>query len=88
MSIDINCDVSKCPNKVYGLNAEYQVGKEWNRVQVQNTLCRTTRHFYICPECSTKLGIDTLKDAKDPGQLLLDALYDVVQEIVEDTERQ
>lgn len=79
MSIDINCDVSKCESKSLSVRGEYQAGEGWNRVQMY-TINRGTKVFHICPECSQKFGIEVINASSDPGQQLLDLIYEIVQE--------
>lgn len=79
MSISVHCDVSSCKNHLDSVQSDYNPGKGWNRISM--TVPRpNTRAYHVCPDCSKKLGLEPLMASKDPGQELLDIIYDMVQE--------
>lgn len=82
MSIDVNCDVSKCGNVVNNVESEYQVPKGWSRIGLSHASTNVgSKYFHICPTCTDVLGMGNVKGIPDPGQELLDIIYSIAEEV-------
>ncbi len=85
MSITVHCNVSKCKKTFGEVLSEYDPGEGWNRITVSVGSMRS-KHLHICPECSSNLGIVKAKSVSNPGQELLDIIYDIAMEAVSNSE--
>ncbi len=84
MSLTIKCDVSKCDSKPTEIQHEYQLPKGWNKAQLTISKTDINKHFHICPEHTKVFGLEELKTNINPAQALLDIIYEIAQEAVDD----
>ena len=84
MSLTIKCDVNRCESISNNVTTPYNAGKGWHNIQMNHHSFMGPKHFSICPACSEMLGLNGLKANMDPAQKLLDIIYEIVQEVVDD----
>jgi len=84
MSVNVKCDRSKCRSVAKNAN-DYNPGPGWRVIKIYEVSHRNQRSLHVCPKCSKVLGISDLP-SDDLGQQLLDIVYDICKEVMEEAQ--